>query len=69
MKFLKLKTVSSMRASWMIKVKQKWVRFTIIPFVIVVVILFALLPVKFMLTGKWNYNWAWIQNWIRLLDI
>jgi hypothetical protein len=50
------------------KVSTAWyVRFTL-PFALVFLcILFLSLPVKYMVTGKWEYEFKWIHNWFTAL--
>ena len=44
-----------------------WVRFTI-PFgLIVMLILFLMMPVNYIIVGKWGYKWQWLTNWFRAL--
>jgi hypothetical protein len=48
--------------------KPFWIRLSL-PFGLIVwLILFITLPIKFMVTGTWNYKWLWLQNWFSALD-
>lgn len=43
------------------------VRLTI-PFALVVmVVLIAVMPINYMITGRWGYKWEWLSNWFRSL--
>jgi len=47
--------------------KPFWVRLSL-PFgIIVFLLLFITLPIKFMITGSWSYKWMWLQNWFSAL--
>jgi len=53
------------------KIKNKpvplWLRLTL-PFgLVAAVVLFIGLPVNFMFTGQWGYNWLWLKNWFSAL--
>lgn len=39
-----------------------------LPFAIILFLaLFLLLPIKYVITGRWGYKVEWIQNWLRAL--
>lgn len=43
------------------------VRLTL-PFALIAFVLFlVLLPVKYIFTGKWYYEWNWLENWFKSL--
>jgi hypothetical protein len=44
-----------------------WLRLTL-PFgLIAMLVLFLLLPVNYMICGRWGYKWEWLINWFRAL--
>lgn len=46
-----------------------WIRFTIILFPIAFIILFAFLPINYIISGKWGYNIKWLKDWVDALGI
>jgi hypothetical protein len=39
-----------------------------LPFAIILFsVLFLLLPIKYVITGRWGYKVEWLQNWLRSL--
>lgn len=47
--------------------KSFWIRLSL-PFgILTFLVLFITLPIKFMITGSWNYKWMWLQNWFSAL--
>ena len=45
--------------------KPYWLRWTL-PFgLIFFAVLFFTMPIKFMLTGTWGYQWVWLSNWFK----
>ena len=46
-----------------------WIRFTIILFPIAFRILFAFLPINYIISGKWGYNIKWLKDWVDALGI
>jgi len=49
------------------KLTPWWIRLTL-PFgLIFLIFLFITLPIKFMFTGTWMYNWIWLNNWFSAL--
>jgi hypothetical protein len=49
------------------KPKSFWIRMSL-PFGLVVALfLLITLPIKFMVTGRWHYNYLPLQNWFRAL--
>jgi hypothetical protein len=46
-----------------------WIRFTIILFPIAFIVLFALLPINYIISGKWGYNIKWLKDWVDALGI
>lgn len=44
-----------------------WIRFTIILFPIAYIVLFAFLPINYIITGKWGYNIKWLKDWVDAL--
>lgn len=46
-----------------------WFRLTLIPAIILLFIFFLCLPINYIITGKWNYEWLWLTNWTRKLGL
>jgi hypothetical protein len=44
-----------------------YMRLTLIPALVVLVILFIGLPINYLITGYWRYNWLWLKNWFTSL--
>ena len=54
------------------KVKKVWLRFSIIFFPIVWILIYLSLPFNFILTGSWGYSnksIKWFTNWINELGL
>ena len=53
-----------------IKVKTTFLfRLTLIPAILLIVVLFVGLPINYLLTGKWHYDWNWLVKWFRMLNL
>ena len=46
-----------------------WIRFTLPLFILVFILLFLFMPIKYMLVGKWGYHWEWIRRWSQALGL
>jgi hypothetical protein len=46
-----------------------WIRFTLPFCLIVILILFLMMPVNYIIVGKWGYKWQWLSNWLRALGL
>lgn len=44
-----------------------WVRLSLPFALILMLILYVTLPIKFMITGTWNYKWNWLSNWFKAI--
>lgn len=52
------------------KVKAPFLIRLTLPFsFLTVVILFILMPFKYIITGKWGYEWVPLTNWLRSLGL
>lgn len=52
------------------KVKTTFLfRLTLIPAILLMVVLFVGLPINYLLTGKWHYDWNWLVKWFRMLNL
>jgi len=45
------------------------VRLTIIPAILVIILLWIFLPINFIITGRWSYEFKWMENWFRMLKL
>lgn len=65
--------VDHLRGSNLLFFKQEktpvpfYVRLTLIPAIIVMTVLTIFLPVNYIITGQWGYNWLWLKNWFTSL--
>jgi len=46
-----------------------WIRLTIILFPVAYIILFAFLPINYIISGHWGYHMKWLKDWVDALGI